>query len=311
MLMVATLSAALLAGCEAGPKSAAGFRLPDGDPEAGQAAFLALQCNSCHVISNYELPPPADKGPVQVTLGGEVTRVKTYGELVTSIINPSHKLVRWYPEEEVSEEGESLMPGFNDRMTVRQLLDTMDYAGWIKDSASSRAVAERRLENVDDLVDWLEALNKGSLQEGLGEMVAHLALMDILERRDETDGGDRVHLMTLHAAKGLEFPHVFLVGLEEDLLPHHSSIEDETIEEERRLCYVGITRARSTLTFTRARHRRRYGETLTCLPSRFLDELPAGELDQVDQRPADRDEQRERGIAHLSALKAMLGQSPS
>ncbi|HZX22002.1 MAG TPA: cytochrome C [Woeseiaceae bacterium] len=127
MVTIAMLSGALLAGCEAGPKSAAGFRLPDGDPEAGRAAFLALQCNSCHVISNYELPPPAAKGPVQVTLGGEVTRVKTYGELVTSIINPSHKLVRWYPEEEISEEGESLMPGFNDRMTVRQLINLVAF----------------------------------------------------------------------------------------------------------------------------------------------------------------------------------------
>jgi ATP-dependent DNA helicase Rep len=191
--------------------------------------------------------------------------------------------------------------------TVRRLLDTMDYAGWVKDNASSLGVAERRLENVDDLISWLEALNKGALQEGtLSEIVAHLSLMDILERQDEEEGGDRVHLMTLHAAKGLEFPHVFLVGMEEDLLPHHSSIEAETIEEERRLCYVGITRARSTLTFTRARHRRRYGETSPCQPSRFLAELPASELDQVDQRPADPAEQRERGKAHLSALKAML-----
>jgi len=193
---------------------------------------------------------------------------------------------------------------------VRRLLDTMDYAGWVKDNASSLRVAERRLENVDDLIGWLEALNKGALQEGtLSEMVAHLSLMDILERQDEEEGGDRVHLMTLHAAKGLEFPHVFLVGMEEELLPHHSSIEADTIEEERRLCYVGITRARSTLTFTRARHRRRYGETSPCQPSRFLAELPASELDQVDQRAADPAEQRERGKAHLSALKAMLGQA--
>ncbi len=123
----AAASLALTAGCDAGPKSAAGFRLPDGDPEAGEATFLALQCNSCHVISNYELPPPAEEGPVQVTLGGEVTRVKTYGELVTSIINPSHKLVRWYPEEEVSEEGKSMMPAFNDRMTVRQLINLVAF----------------------------------------------------------------------------------------------------------------------------------------------------------------------------------------
>ncbi len=116
-----------IGGCDTGPKSAAGFRLPDGDPELGEAAFVALQCNSCHVISNYDLPEPAERGPVQVTLGGEVSRVKTYGELVTAIINPSHKLVRWYPEEEVSQDGKSLMPYFNDRMTVRQLINLVAF----------------------------------------------------------------------------------------------------------------------------------------------------------------------------------------
>lgn len=124
---LALVGLALVAGCDTSPKSGAGFRLPDGDPEIGAATFVALQCNSCHVISNYELPPPAEQGPVQVTLGGEVTRVKTYGELVTSIINPSHKLVRWYPEEEVSDEGKSLMPVFNDRMTVRQLINLVAF----------------------------------------------------------------------------------------------------------------------------------------------------------------------------------------
>ena len=91
-------------------------------------------------------------------------------------------------------------------------------------------------------------------------MVSHLTLMDVLDRQDEEEGGDRVHLMTLHAAKGLEFPHVFLVGMEEELLPHRTSIEEDSIEEERRLAYVGITRAREHLTFTLARRRKLYGE---------------------------------------------------
>jgi ATP-dependent DNA helicase Rep len=190
---------------------------------------------------------------------------------------------------------------------VRALVDQSDYHGWLKDTSSSLKTAERRIENVNELIGWLEALHKGALQEGtLPEMVAHLTLMDVLERQDEEEGGDRVSLMTLHAAKGLEFPEVFLVGMEEELLPHRSSIEDDNIEEERRLAYVGITRARNRLNFSLARHRRRYGEQVLCEPSRFLDELPSADLHRVDQEPMDASERRERGRAHLSALKELL-----
>ena len=190
---------------------------------------------------------------------------------------------------------------------VRALIAQSDYHGWLKDTSSSLKAAERRIENVDELIGWLEALRKGAQQDGgLPEMVAHLTLMDVLERQDEEEGGDRVSLMTLHAAKGLEFPEVFLVGMEEELLPHRSSIEDNTIEEERRLAYVGITRARHRLNFSLARHRRRYGERVLCEPSRFLDELPSAELHHVDQEPVSEAQRRERGKAHLAALKALL-----
>ncbi len=193
---------------------------------------------------------------------------------------------------------------------VRTLIDQSDYSGWLKDTSSSLKTAERRIENVAELIGWLEALHKGALQEGtLPEMVAHLTLMDVLERQDEEEGGDRVSLMTLHAAKGLEFPEVFLVGMEEELLPHRNSIEDDNIEEERRLAYVGITRARNRLNLSLARHRRRYGEQVLCEPSRFLDELPSADLHRVDQEPMDQSERRERGKAHLSALKAMLART--
>ncbi|NEX15447.1 MAG: ATP-dependent DNA helicase Rep [Halochromatium sp.] len=200
---------------------------------------------------------------------------------------------------------------------VRALIDQSDYSGWLKDSSPSLKSAERRLENVNELIGWLETLHKDHLQEShlqegkrqegrLPEMVAHLTLMDVLERQDEEEGGDRVSLMTLHAAKGLEFPEVFLVGMEEELLPHRNSIEDDNIEEERRLAYVGITRARNRLNLSLARHRRRYGERVLCEPSRFIDELPSADLHRVDQEPMDEAERRERGKAHLSALKAML-----
>jgi ATP-dependent DNA helicase Rep len=191
---------------------------------------------------------------------------------------------------------------------VRALVEGMNYAAWLRENASSTQVAERRMENVTDLVDWLGALNKGELQEKtLGEMVSHLSLMDVLERQAEEEGGERVALTTLHAAKGLEFPHVFLVGMEEELLPHRTSIDEDTIEEERRLAYVGITRAQVSLTFTLTQRRKRYGEVIESTPSRFLEELPSEQIDWDTRREVTQEERQARGKAHLANLKGMLG----
>jgi ATP-dependent DNA helicase Rep len=206
----------------------------------------------------------------------------------------------------------------NPIAAVRALLERIDYAGWCRDNAPSRAAAERRLDNVADLLDWLERLQREAAADGaagatLPDLVAKLTLLDVLERQDEAEGGDRVHLMTLHAAKGLEFPHVYLVGMEEELLPHRGSLDAADaevdgggIEEERRLCYVGITRAQQSLTFTRARRRRRFGETVTCEPSRFLSELPNAELHQPDSTKRTDAEARAHGSAQLAALRGLF-----
>jgi ATP-dependent DNA helicase Rep len=191
---------------------------------------------------------------------------------------------------------------------VRSLLQEIQYADWVRENSSSDAVAERRMDNVNDLLEWINALQNGELQEkSLGEMVNHLTLMDVLERQNEESGADQVHLMTLHAAKGLEFPHVFLVGMEEELLPHRTSIEDENIEEERRLAYVGITRAQRSLTMSYAAKRKRYGELVSCEPSRFLQELPEEDL-QWEGRGSElsKEQKQERGSAHLANLRSML-----
>lgn len=118
----------MLSGCDQEVMmSERGFRLPDGDPQAGADAFLYMQCNQCHTIKGVELPviPMAD--PPYVELGGDVTKVRTYGELVTSIINPSHDLAEGYAEEVVSEDGESNMYNYNGYMTVQELADIVRY----------------------------------------------------------------------------------------------------------------------------------------------------------------------------------------
>lgn len=190
---------------------------------------------------------------------------------------------------------------------VRELVDAMDYGAWLREVSSSDRVAERRLDNVKDLLGWLEALQKGRLQgRTLAEMVNHLALMDTLDRQEDSEGGDQVHLMTLHAAKGLEFPRVFLVGMEEELLPHRTSVEEDTIEEERRLAYVGITRAQRSLTFTLAQTRRRYGEMIPCEPSRFLHELPQRHLRWDGRQETTEQERRQQGSAHLASMRGLL-----
>lgn len=117
----------MVSGCDMGPKSAMGFRLPDGDADAGQAAFIALNCHSCHDVSNVNLPQPDTVGPVRLELGGPVTKVQTYGALLSSIVNPSHKISSRFGEEVVDSDGESLMTVLNDTMTVQQLIDLVAF----------------------------------------------------------------------------------------------------------------------------------------------------------------------------------------
>lgn len=111
-----------LSGCDRDMMSERGFALPEGDAAAGRDVFLYMQCNQCHTVAKEQLPTVPGFEPY-VQLGGEVTSVKTYGELVTSIINPSHELAKGYSEELVSEDGESNMYNYNRYMTVQELVD--------------------------------------------------------------------------------------------------------------------------------------------------------------------------------------------
>ena len=191
---------------------------------------------------------------------------------------------------------------------TRQLLDDTSYESWLLEQSKDTESAERRWSNVMDLLEWLQRLQKDDESAGIADIVSRLSLLDILQRNEDKQEQDAVQLMTLHAAKGLEFPHVYLVGFEEGLLPHQTSIDEDNIEEERRLAYVGITRAQRSLNLTMARVRKRYGERMVCEPSRFLEELPADELEWIGGANGSKEKStKEKGRSHLDSLKQMLG----
>ena len=193
---------------------------------------------------------------------------------------------------------------------VRDLITEIGYEDWIKANASSDVIAEKRIQNVWFLVDSLRAslerIQEDDPDAGIEDAISRLVLLDLLERQEEEDDSDRVQLMTLHASKGLEFPHVYLMGMEEELLPHRNSIESDTIEEERRLAYVGITRAQRTLAMTLAKKRREFGEWQSCEPSRFLDELPEEDIEREGQGEMDPERNKARGKQTLAGLRNLL-----
>ncbi|HHJ20344.1 MAG TPA: ATP-dependent DNA helicase Rep, partial [Gammaproteobacteria bacterium] len=190
---------------------------------------------------------------------------------------------------------------------ARSIVTQTGYGDWLNEVSSSPKIAEKRMENIEELISWIEKLSsQENNTRNLSDIVAHMLLMDILERNEEEASDDKVQLMTLHAAKGLEFPHVFIVGMEEELLPHKNSMEDDMLEEERRLAYVGITRAQQTLTFSYANKRQKFGEATDCEPSRFLEEIPPEYLEWDKPSQMSSEERLQQGRAHLNDLKALL-----
>jgi ATP-dependent DNA helicase Rep len=193
---------------------------------------------------------------------------------------------------------------------IRQMLIDIGYDDHLRDTSGTPAAAEKRIENVQTFLASIQRMADKQDDEddkNIENVIRKLVLMDLLEQQAEEDDSDRVQLMTLHAAKGLEFPHTYMIGLEEDLLPHRNSIQADTIEEERRLMYVGITRARKTLTLTLAQKRRSGGENMPTTPSRFLDELPAEDVEWEGKTSNKTPEQKKAlGHAHLAGLRDMF-----
>jgi ATP-dependent DNA helicase Rep len=190
---------------------------------------------------------------------------------------------------------------------LQEILTTIDFEVWLYENDEPRP-AETKWKNVLDLVGWI---GKKGEEDGknLIEISQTIALMTLLESRDEEEV-DAVKLSTLHASKGLEYPHVFLIGCEEEILPHRESMEGDKVEEERRLMYVGITRAQRSLTISYCGKRRRAGEWQVCEPSRFLKELPAEDIRVSGRLSGDKAQSavtRQEGRAMLAGLMAKLG----
>tara|TARA_B100000787_G_scaffold113589_1_gene84589 strand:+ start:5096 stop:7132 length:2037 start_codon:yes stop_codon:yes gene_type:complete len=229
-------------------------------------------------------------GLEQFISGAALTRVKEFGGWIEHLSQKSQQ------EDPIA--------------SVRQMVRDMEYQDWLLQTSSGPPMAEKRMANVETLISSLQTSLEKAVEKNdsadMGDAVARLVLMDLLERQEEEDETDRVQMMTLHSAKGLEFPHVFLMGMEEELLPHRNAVDEGNVEEERRLAYVGITRAKRTLAITLARKRKQYGELIECSPSRFLDELPADDLEWQGRGDDDPKKNVAQGQATLAGLKGMF-----
>lgn len=194
---------------------------------------------------------------------------------------------------------------------IKEMVHDIDYESWLAQTSNSPAQTEKRMANVWYLVDSIKFLldraEESGEELGIEDAIAKMVLRDMLERQKEEEELDQVQLLTLHASKGLEYPHVYIMGMEEEVMPHRNSIEGGTVEEERRLMYVGITRAKVTLRLTMAKKRKQYGEVFETTPSRFLDELPPDDVEWEGRTEISKEVKQERGNAALAGLKNLLG----
>ncbi len=194
---------------------------------------------------------------------------------------------------------------------VRQMIDETGYLDLIRQEAKTPQQEKNRFENIESLYTSIQALIERAESEdeqNIEAVIRKLILLDMLEQQQEEENTNKVNLMTLHAAKGLEFDYVYMMGLEEELLPHRNSILSDTVEEERRLMYVGITRARKELTLTLAAQRRAGGQMRTTTQSRFLEELPDDHIDWPAKKKKQQAQKDPQQVAdeYLANIQAML-----
>ncbi|HDH02399.1 MAG TPA: hypothetical protein ENH17_04640, partial [Nitrospirae bacterium] len=165
--------------------------------------------------------------------------------------------------------------------TLKALIDEIDYRDYIIKLYKTPETAFRKIENLNGLVDSITRYESGEDSPSLHGFLETMALTDLIKEKEEK-GGRGVTLISFHSSKGLEFPVVFIAGTEEDILPHRKSA-DKGIEEERRLFYVGITRAMDELYITYTEQRLKYGKKTRSVPSRFLEEIPEEVVSRIDR----------------------------
>ena len=193
---------------------------------------------------------------------------------------------------------------------LEEFLEDISYKQWLTDSSSSQKQAEFKSANVAELIRWISNQLVDESYNGLDSLsgvLNKMLLIDMLDRDNDDKNDNQVQIITMHASKGLEFKKVYIMGMEEGILPHQQSIEDESIEDERRLAYVAITRAKENLTITLTKYRNRYGEKIKTQMSRFIDELPDTDLYWVGGEKENPEARKENLKQSLSTLKNMFG----
>ncbi|MBN5145131.1 UvrD-helicase domain-containing protein [Stenotrophomonas maltophilia] len=184
---------------------------------------------------------------------------------------------------------------------IRKVAKESGLLSELRQQAKEEASYQRRANNIEELVQWFEGGPRGATAADLAGQLA------LLSRSDKDEGGNQVRMMTMHASKGLEFPYVFIVGCEDGVLPHQVSLDEGNLQEERRLLYVGITRAKIQLWMSYSKLTRKFGEHVRLKPSRFFDEIPAEEIQRDGADPvADAARKKERASAGLAAIEALF-----
>lgn len=194
---------------------------------------------------------------------------------------------------------------------VRQMIVETGYIDYVKQDSKNPQQEKSRLDNIESLytsINTLISRAENDDERTIDAVIRKMMLLDMLEQNQEEENTNKVNLMTLHAAKGLEFDYVYIIGVEEGFLPHRNSQTEEGIEEERRLMYVGITRAKLELTLSMAKQRPVGKEMRSTTPSRFLDELPTEELDYPARGNAIKKDPNQVARDYLSNIQALLAQ---